>query len=193
MSDLRLVRVTTLESPLQPYVAHYRLHRGAACAARWRRLAGRQCRRASRRRSARPIRWPPRLPPRPAGQHGARVQRGPRRPRRAGPAGLRRYPRRRPDGRAALRRDAVHHRLGRPAGHRALRDGVRLLRAGPAADAVAFPRRSCAACRRCCTIEAGEVGTARAPGAPRRSSPTPKASRQELIHFHDCVTTGRRR
>lgn len=29
MRDLRLVRVTTLESPLQPYVAHYPLHRGA--------------------------------------------------------------------------------------------------------------------------------------------------------------------
>jgi predicted dehydrogenase len=27
LSDLRLVRVTTLESPLQPYVAHYRLHK----------------------------------------------------------------------------------------------------------------------------------------------------------------------
>jgi predicted dehydrogenase len=29
LSDLRLVRVTTLESPLQPYVAHYRLHKAA--------------------------------------------------------------------------------------------------------------------------------------------------------------------
>jgi predicted dehydrogenase len=29
VSDLRLVRVTTLESPLQPYVAHYRLHKAA--------------------------------------------------------------------------------------------------------------------------------------------------------------------
>ena len=28
LRDLRLVRVTTLESPFQPYVAHYRLHRG---------------------------------------------------------------------------------------------------------------------------------------------------------------------
>jgi predicted dehydrogenase len=27
LSDLRLLRVTTLESPLQPYVAHYRLHK----------------------------------------------------------------------------------------------------------------------------------------------------------------------
>jgi predicted dehydrogenase len=27
LSDLRLLQVTTLESPLQPYVAHYRLHR----------------------------------------------------------------------------------------------------------------------------------------------------------------------
>jgi predicted dehydrogenase len=27
LSDLRLLRVTTLESPLQPYVSHYRLHR----------------------------------------------------------------------------------------------------------------------------------------------------------------------
>src|SRR4029077_7075893 len=26
LRDLRLVRVTTLESPFQPYVAHYRLH-----------------------------------------------------------------------------------------------------------------------------------------------------------------------
>ena len=30
MRDLRLARVTTLESPFQPYVAHYRLHRAAA-------------------------------------------------------------------------------------------------------------------------------------------------------------------
>jgi len=30
LRDLRLVRVTTLESPLQPYVAHYRLHRAGA-------------------------------------------------------------------------------------------------------------------------------------------------------------------
>ena len=29
LHDLRLARVTTLESPLQPYVAHYRLHKGA--------------------------------------------------------------------------------------------------------------------------------------------------------------------
>ncbi len=28
VQDLRLARVTTLESPLQPYVAHYRLHKG---------------------------------------------------------------------------------------------------------------------------------------------------------------------
>ncbi|HET6221560.1 MAG TPA: Gfo/Idh/MocA family oxidoreductase, partial [Dongiaceae bacterium] len=32
LSDLRLVRVTTLESPLQPYVAHYRLHKAASLA-----------------------------------------------------------------------------------------------------------------------------------------------------------------
>jgi predicted dehydrogenase len=32
LSDLRLVRVTTLESPLQPYVAHYRLHKAAELA-----------------------------------------------------------------------------------------------------------------------------------------------------------------
>jgi predicted dehydrogenase len=30
LRDLRLARVTTLESPFQPYVAHYRLHRAAA-------------------------------------------------------------------------------------------------------------------------------------------------------------------
>ena len=30
LSDLRLLRVTTLESPLQPYVAHYRMHKGAS-------------------------------------------------------------------------------------------------------------------------------------------------------------------
>ena len=30
LSDLRLMRVTTLESPLQPYVAHYRMHKGAS-------------------------------------------------------------------------------------------------------------------------------------------------------------------
>ena len=32
LSDLRLLQVTTLESPLQPYVAHYRLHRGESLA-----------------------------------------------------------------------------------------------------------------------------------------------------------------
>jgi predicted dehydrogenase len=32
LSDLRLLRVTTLESPLQPYVAHYRLHRAQSLA-----------------------------------------------------------------------------------------------------------------------------------------------------------------
>src|SRR5262249_40849293 len=32
LSDLRLLRVTTLESPLQPYVAHYRLHKAASLA-----------------------------------------------------------------------------------------------------------------------------------------------------------------
>jgi predicted dehydrogenase len=32
LSDLRLLRVTTLESPLQPYVAHYRLHKAAGLA-----------------------------------------------------------------------------------------------------------------------------------------------------------------
>ncbi|HEX3403017.1 MAG TPA: hypothetical protein VHT74_22085, partial [Acetobacteraceae bacterium] len=29
LQDLRLARVTTLESPLQPYIAHYRLHKSA--------------------------------------------------------------------------------------------------------------------------------------------------------------------
>ena len=29
LRDLRLARVTTLESPFQPYVAHYRLHKPA--------------------------------------------------------------------------------------------------------------------------------------------------------------------
>jgi predicted dehydrogenase len=32
LSDLRLLRVTTLESPLQPYIAHYRLHKAASLA-----------------------------------------------------------------------------------------------------------------------------------------------------------------
>src|SRR3954454_12568743 len=32
LADLRLLQVTTLESPLQPYVAHYRLHRGESLA-----------------------------------------------------------------------------------------------------------------------------------------------------------------
>jgi predicted dehydrogenase len=32
LSDLRLVRVTTLESPLQPYIAHYPLHQAASLA-----------------------------------------------------------------------------------------------------------------------------------------------------------------
>ena len=32
LSDLRLLRVTTLESPLQPYVAHYRLHKASGLA-----------------------------------------------------------------------------------------------------------------------------------------------------------------
>jgi predicted dehydrogenase len=32
VQDLRLVRVTTLESPLQPYIAHYRLHKSAGLA-----------------------------------------------------------------------------------------------------------------------------------------------------------------
>jgi predicted dehydrogenase len=32
LSDLRLLRVTTLESPLQPYVAHYRLHKAPSLA-----------------------------------------------------------------------------------------------------------------------------------------------------------------
>ena len=32
LSDLRLLRVTTLESPLQPYIAHYRLHKAAGLA-----------------------------------------------------------------------------------------------------------------------------------------------------------------
>lgn len=32
LSDLRLLRVTTLESPLQPYVAHYRMHKAGALA-----------------------------------------------------------------------------------------------------------------------------------------------------------------
>jgi len=32
LSDLRLLRVTTLESPLAPYVAHYRLHKPASLA-----------------------------------------------------------------------------------------------------------------------------------------------------------------
>ena len=33
LRDLRLVRVTTLESPLQPYVAHYRLHKAESSSA----------------------------------------------------------------------------------------------------------------------------------------------------------------
>ncbi len=33
LSDLRLLRVTTLESPLQPYIAHYRLHKATSVAA----------------------------------------------------------------------------------------------------------------------------------------------------------------
>ena len=44
--------------------------------------------------------------------------------------------------RPALRCDAMHHRLGRSAGHRPLPDGIRLLRAGPAPDSfvsVALP------------------------------------------------------
>jgi predicted dehydrogenase len=32
LSDLRLARVTTLESPLQPYIAHYRLHKAPSLA-----------------------------------------------------------------------------------------------------------------------------------------------------------------
>src|SRR5215468_12204982 len=32
LSDLRLLRVTTLESPLQPYVAHYRMHKASGLA-----------------------------------------------------------------------------------------------------------------------------------------------------------------
>ncbi len=32
LADVRLARITTLESPLQPYVAHYRLHKGGAIA-----------------------------------------------------------------------------------------------------------------------------------------------------------------
>jgi predicted dehydrogenase len=32
LSDLRLVRVTTLESPLQPYIAHHRLHKAPSLA-----------------------------------------------------------------------------------------------------------------------------------------------------------------
>src|SRR5262249_47106529 len=32
LSDLRLLRVTTLESPLHPYIAHYRLHKAASLA-----------------------------------------------------------------------------------------------------------------------------------------------------------------
>jgi predicted dehydrogenase len=32
LSDLRLLQVTTLESPLQPYVAHYRLHKAGSLA-----------------------------------------------------------------------------------------------------------------------------------------------------------------
>jgi predicted dehydrogenase len=32
LSDLRLLRVTTLESPLQPYVGHYRLHKSSGVA-----------------------------------------------------------------------------------------------------------------------------------------------------------------
>jgi predicted dehydrogenase len=34
LRDLRLVRITTLESPLQPYVAHYRLHKAEPLPAR---------------------------------------------------------------------------------------------------------------------------------------------------------------
>jgi predicted dehydrogenase len=32
LNDLRLLRITTLESPLEPYVKHYNLHRGGAVA-----------------------------------------------------------------------------------------------------------------------------------------------------------------
>ena len=32
LDDIRLARITTLESPLEPYVAHYRLHQGAGLA-----------------------------------------------------------------------------------------------------------------------------------------------------------------
>ena len=72
ISDLRLVRVTTLESPLQPYVAHYRLHRATSLAPELAAaFAGRQPgphhRGYRRGRSA----GAPRLPPRAAGQHGA--------------------------------------------------------------------------------------------------------------------------
>ena len=56
LRDLRLARVTTLESPFQPYVAHYRLHRAAAPSATSRHASRPTMRLASPRPSATPIR-----------------------------------------------------------------------------------------------------------------------------------------
>ena len=58
LSDARLLRVTTFESPLRPYIAHYPLLPRCTAAGRGRgRAAGRQRPADQRRRSGRPPSW----------------------------------------------------------------------------------------------------------------------------------------
>ena len=57
LTGARLLRVTTSESPLRPYIAHYPLLRGRRSSGGHRRAAGRQRRADHEPRSDRPLTW----------------------------------------------------------------------------------------------------------------------------------------
>ena len=130
LRDLRLVRITTLESPFQPYVAHYRLHKAEPPPAR-----DETARITAAIGDADPLsRRAYHLVLLDSMVHEFNAIRGVLgEPDRLEFADITRT---RPDRHSALRRHAVHRHLGRSAWHGALSDGVRVLRAGPAPDAV---------------------------------------------------------
>jgi predicted dehydrogenase len=130
LSVFRLLRVTTLESPLQPYIAHYRLHKAAGLAPELAAAfqADNQARITAAIGEAEPLaRHAYHLVLLDSMVHEFNAIRGVLgEPDRLDFADIRET-----GLTAVLRRDGMYNRLGRSAGNRPLRDGTRLLRARP--------------------------------------------------------------
>ena len=136
LTDARMLRVTTFESPLRPYIEHYPLLPRAPLPAAV--AAGLQADSDERIRAAVGAGQRPGaagLRQRAARHPGPRAEHRPWPARRADPAGVREPGPGLCHGDAQVRVAAGGHPLDRPAGHRPVRDGVRAVRAGTAAQA----------------------------------------------------------